>query len=122
MPGQIVHIEIPADDTAKSRQFWGGLFGWEFQAFPGPSEYHMTRLSESTGAAITNMEPGKQGTRSYFDVADIKAGAARVSELGGEAGEPMPVPGMGWFVTCKDPHGNEFGLWQNDTAAPAPTG
>jgi len=43
-------------------------------------------------------------------------------ELGGEANEPMPVPAMGWFATCKDPHGNEFGLWQNDTSAPAPTG
>jgi predicted enzyme related to lactoylglutathione lyase len=29
---------------------------------------------------------------------------------------------MGWFVTCTDPHGNEFGLWQNDPSAPAPTG
>jgi hypothetical protein len=26
--------------------------------------------------------------------------------------------GMGWFVTCTDPHGNEFGLWQNDEKAP----
>jgi predicted enzyme related to lactoylglutathione lyase len=32
------------------------------------------------------------------------------------------VPGMGWFATCTDPHGNEFGLWQTDTSAPAPTG
>jgi predicted enzyme related to lactoylglutathione lyase len=32
----------------------------------------------------------------------------------------MPVPNMGWFATCKDPHGNEFGLWQNDESAPAP--
>jgi predicted enzyme related to lactoylglutathione lyase len=48
------------------------------------------------------------------------AGAARVNELGGEANDPMPVPGMGWFSTCTDPHGNEFGLWQNDTSAPAP--
>ena len=123
MPGQIVHIEIPADDTAKSRQFWGSLFGWQFEAFPGsPSEYWMTRISEQGGAAITNMEPGKQGTRAYFDVEDIKAGAARVKELGGEADEPQPVPGMGWFVTCKDTQGNEFGLWQNDPSAPAPTG
>jgi predicted enzyme related to lactoylglutathione lyase len=122
MPGQIVHIEIPADDTAQARAFWGGLFGWEFQAFPGPSEYHMTRISDNSGAAITNMEPGKRGTRSYFDVDDIKAGAARVTELGGKASEPMPVPSMGWFVTCTDPHGNEFGLWQNDTAAPNPAG
>jgi predicted enzyme related to lactoylglutathione lyase len=27
---------------------------------------------------------------------------------------------MGWFSTCKDPHGNEFGLWQTDTSAPPP--
>jgi len=27
---------------------------------------------------------------------------------------------MGWFATCTDPQGNEFGLWQNDTSAPAP--
>jgi predicted enzyme related to lactoylglutathione lyase len=122
MPGQIVHTEIPADDTAASQAFWGSLFGWEFQSFPGPSEYHMARNSETSGVAITNMEPGKRGMRSYFDVDDINAGAARVTELGGEAGEPMPVPGMGWFSTCTDPHGNEFGLWQNDESAPAPTG
>ncbi|HEY7196987.1 MAG TPA: VOC family protein [Gaiellaceae bacterium] len=120
MPGQIVHMEIPADDTGKAREFWGSLFGWEFENYPGPSEYHMTRLGENQGLAISNMEPGKKGTRPYFDVDDINAGAARVNELGGQASEAMPVPGMGWFSTCTDPHGNEFGLWQNDTSAPNP--
>ena len=122
MPGQIVQIEIPADDTGKGREFWGGLFGWEFQSFPGPFEYHMARIGEQAGAAVTNMEPGKRGTRSYFDVDDINAGVTRVRELGGEANDPGPVPNMGWFATCKDPHGNEFGLWQNDPSAPAPEG
>ncbi len=122
MPGQPVHFEIPSDDTAKGREFWGSLFGWTFEAVPGPSEYHMTRVSDQAGAAITNMEPGKTGIRPYFDVDDINAGAARVKELGGEANDPMPVPGMGWFATCKDTAGNEFGLWQNDPAAPGPTG
>jgi predicted enzyme related to lactoylglutathione lyase len=122
MPGQPVHFEIPADDTAKGREFWGSLFGWQFQEFPGPSEYHMTRISDQAGAAITNMEPGKKGIRPYFDVDDINAGAARVKELGGEAGDPAPVPSMGWFSVCKDPMGNDFGLWQIDTSAPAPTG
>jgi uncharacterized protein len=121
MPGSIVHIEIPADDTEKGREFWGSLFGWQFQAFPGAPDYHMTQISDQTGAAITNMEPGKRGTRAYFDVDEINAGAARVKELGGEADEPQPVPGMGWFVTCKDTQGNEFGLWQNDVSAAAPT-
>lgn len=122
MPGQIVHLEIPADDTGKSTAFWGSLFGWQFQNYPGPSEYHMTQIGEQQGLAITNMEPGKRGTRPYFDVDDVNAGAARVRELGGEAGDAMPVPNMGWFATCTDPHGNEFGLWQTDPSAPAPTG
>jgi uncharacterized protein len=121
MAGQIVHIEIPADDTGAARGFYGGLFGWEFQSYPGPSEYYMTRLSDQQGGAITNMEPGKRGNRVYFDVPDINAGAAKVSELGGKADQPMPVPSMGWFVTCTDPHGNEFGLWQTDESAPAPS-
>ena len=34
MPGQMVHIEIPADDTGKGREFWGGLFGWQFRRIP----------------------------------------------------------------------------------------
>ena len=121
MPGKIVHLEIPADDTGKSREFWGSLFGWQFENYPGPSEYHMTRIDETSGAAITNMEPGKRGTRPYFEVDDVNAGAARVNELGGEAGEPMPVPNMGWFVVCTDVEGNEFGLWQTDESASMPS-
>jgi predicted enzyme related to lactoylglutathione lyase len=122
MAGEIVQVEIPADNTDKAREFWTGLFGWQWQQTEGPFEYHMTQISDRTGGAITNMEPGKRGTRVYFAVDDVNAGAARVRELGGEANEPAPVPGMGWFATCKDSEGNEFGLWQNDTAAPAPTG
>jgi predicted enzyme related to lactoylglutathione lyase len=115
MPGQMVHVEIPAGDTAKARDFWGGLFGWQFQEFPGPTEYY------TTGGAIYQPDPpDKRGARVYFDVDDINAGNARVSELGGEAGEALPVPGMGWFSVCKDTEGNEFGLWQNDESAPAP--
>src|SRR5436305_1252121 len=52
MPGQPVHIEIPADDTAKGREFWGALFGWQFESFPGPFEYHMARITDQAGAAL----------------------------------------------------------------------
>jgi predicted enzyme related to lactoylglutathione lyase len=48
--------------------------------------------------------------------------AARDREPGGEADQPGPVPGMGWFVTCPDPQGNKSGLWQTDPSAPAPAG
>jgi len=122
MPGQVVHLEIPADDTGQAREFYGGLFGWQFESYPGPSEYHMASVTDQSGVAITNMEQGKRGTRPYFAVDDINAGAARVNDLGGSADQPMPVPNMGWFATCKDPHGNEFGLWQTDPSATMPEG
>ena len=44
-----------------------------------------------------------------------------MKELGGDANDPRPVPGRGWFSTCKDPYGNDFGLWQNDPSAPEPS-
>ena len=119
MPGQMVHVEIPAGDTSKAREFWGGLFGWQFQEFPGsPTEYHTTQFTDTQGGAIMGAEGEKRGARVYFDTDDIKAHNALVTELGGEAGEAFPVPGMGWFSVCKDSEGNEFGLWQADENAP----
>jgi predicted enzyme related to lactoylglutathione lyase len=123
MPGQMVHVEIPAGDTSKAREFWSGLFGWQWQEVPGPTEYHMTRFSETSGGAVYAPDPAnKRGARVYFDVDDINAATAKVGELGGEAGGAMPVPGMGWFSINKDTEGNEFGLWQNDESAPEPSG
>ena len=118
MAGQPVHVEIPAVDTAKACEFWSSLFGWEFQAFEGsPSEYLMAQFSETSGGAIYKPDGATQGMRVYFDVDDIQAGSASVRELGGEAGDAMPVPGMGWFAYCTDVAGNEFGLWQTDPSA-----
>jgi len=62
MPGQIVHLEIPADDTAQAREFWGSLFGWQFENYPAPSEYHMTRLAEQQGDredVLSNVAAGR---------------------------------------------------------------
>jgi predicted enzyme related to lactoylglutathione lyase len=80
----------------------------------------MTQFSDGQGGAIYGEDDGSRGTRVYFDVDDINAGRDRVGELGGEAGEALPVPSMGWFAVCKDVEGNEFGLWQNDPNASMP--
>jgi hypothetical protein len=118
MAGEMVHVEIPAGDIGKAREFWGGLFGWQFEKFEGsPTEYHMTQFSETQGGAVMEADGDKRGTRVYFDVDDINAQLVRVGELGGEAGQAFPVPGMGWFAVCSDNQGNEFGLWQTDPNA-----
>jgi predicted enzyme related to lactoylglutathione lyase len=116
----MVHFEVPARDTARSLEFWGSLFGWQFESYPGPQEYHMARLGEQQGGAVAEATDDSRGIRLYFDVDDIQAAASRVGELGGEAQEPAPVPQMGWFTLCKDPEGNDFGLWQTDPEAPKP--
>jgi len=121
MAGKPVHIEFAAGNTGREKEFWSGLFGWQWESIPGPVEYHMTQIvPQETGGAVYAAEGDKRGLRVYFDVDDVNAGAAKVRELGGEAGEGMPVPGMGWFAYCTDTEGNEFGLWQNDPDAPAP--
>ncbi len=120
MAGRMVHVEIPSDDTGTGKQFWGSLFGWQFQAYPEGSEYHMTQLTDEMGAAVSGMEPGKRGLLVYFEIDDMDASVAKVRELGGQARDKMPVPSMGWFAVCKDPEGNDFGLWQHDTSAPVP--
>jgi predicted enzyme related to lactoylglutathione lyase len=32
-----VHVESPALDTQKARDFWGGLFGLKFEQYHAPS-------------------------------------------------------------------------------------
>jgi hypothetical protein len=125
MASKLVHFEVPAQDTNRALGFYGSMFGWEFQEYPGaPGGYHMTQTGEGQGGAIHGAADGGgiPGIFVYFDVDDINAGAARVRELGGEAEEPGPVPQMGWYARCKDTEGNGFGLWQNDESAPAPEG
>ena len=58
MAGEMVHIEIPTDDTAAQREFWGSLFGWQFESFPGPFEYHIARIDDRSGAAVMTTESG----------------------------------------------------------------
>jgi uncharacterized protein len=120
MSGEIVHIEIPGSaDTTQARAFWAALFGWQFMEVSGsPAEYFLARISKDQGAAVSGIEP-KRGIRPYFEVDDINASIIRITELRGEVYEKMSIPGSGWFALCRDPHGNQFGLWQNDPAAKA---
>ena len=36
---RVVHFEIPADNPERALDFYGKLFGWQFQKYPGPQDY-----------------------------------------------------------------------------------
>jgi predicted enzyme related to lactoylglutathione lyase len=110
-------MELPADDTKRARQFWGSLCGWEFQSMESPMEYHM--FPGEPGGGIYPSQEGERGPVVYFGSDDIDADLARVRELGGNADEKMPIPGMGWFARCTDTEGNAFSIYQDDSSAPA---
>lgn len=117
---RIVHFELPAEDTARARAFYGSLFGWQFQAWEGPIEYHMTEAGGEPGGAIYPRQADERGPVVYFGVDDIDASLARVAELGGavEQGK-QPIPGIGWYAHCRDTEGNPFSLFQSDESVPS---
>jgi predicted enzyme related to lactoylglutathione lyase len=118
MAGEVVHFEVPAQDVDRAQRFYSGLFGWEYGASQMPDmDYRMARVSETAGAAVFQSEDVTGHPNYYHDVPNIDEAVVKVSELGGEAENKAPVPGFGWFAKCKDSEGNEFHLWQSDTAA-----
>ncbi len=119
MEGQLVHFELPAQDSGRAKTFWSSLFGWKFHEWSGPVEYHMLDGNEP-GGAIYPAQDGKQGPVIYFGTGDIEKSVARVRELGGEAEDKQPIPTIGWFARCTDTEGNEFSLFQADESVPAP--
>jgi predicted enzyme related to lactoylglutathione lyase len=114
---RVVHLEIPAQDADRAQSFYEQLVGWEFNQAMEGMDYRMADLGEGQGAATWPAEGGESGLRVYFGVDDIDASLAKARELGGEAEEKAPVPGMGWFAACKDPEGNTFHFWQTDSSA-----
>ncbi len=109
----IVHFELPASDTKRARSFWGGLFGWKFQDWDGPVEYHLLEGGEPGGAIYPSEDAGS-GPLVYFGTDDIDTSVGKVRDLGGTADDKQPIPTIGWFSRCKDTEGNRFALFQSD--------
>jgi predicted enzyme related to lactoylglutathione lyase len=117
---KIVHFEVPAQDTGRAKEFWGSLFGVQFQTYEGPTEYYMFQNDDQTGGGIYPQQQGEKGLITYFNVEDIDAARQKIRDLGGSAEDKEPIPGMGWIARAKDTEGNDFSLWQSDENAPAP--
>ena len=116
MAGQMVHFEIWAVTPPRRRSSGRALR----LAVPGVSRCaqrvpHDAVLRDDRRGAIYGADGDKRGTRTYFDVDDINAGAG-VNDLGGDAGEAPPVP-AGLVRGRQDVQGNEFGLRQIDPDA-----
>jgi len=119
MAGEVVHIEIPADDVERVKGFYSALFGWSIKQIEG-MDYWLFAIEHTKpmgGGIMKRQSPGQVMT-NYFDVPSVDAYSAKVIGLGGKIiVSKMPVPGMGYFAVCLDTEGNSFGLWEDNKDA-----
>jgi uncharacterized protein len=99
--------------------FYGGLFGWEFEdVMPpeAPYRYFVARLRGLDVAAIRSIaegEPPMAVWRTYFWVDSAEEIADRIREAGGAVvSEPTDVADAGRTAVFTDPEGAEFRVWE----------
>jgi uncharacterized protein len=119
----VVWFEIPADNVERARTFYGKLFGWKIDKFPGPTAKPYWLIDTSSddasrnGGMLERQFPDHTIT-NYIAVPSVDKAAAKVEKLGGKICMPKTaVPQMGYFVLCNDTENNQFALWEVDGEA-----
>jgi predicted enzyme related to lactoylglutathione lyase len=117
MGNPFVHVEMMSTDAAKAKSFYGKLFDWDLEDFPGDNEgtYTLIKVGEGTGGGLMqNPMPGAPSMwMPYVLVDDLKATTDKAKSLGATVmKDTTEVPGMGTFVILGDPAGGMVGLWK----------
>ena len=77
----IVWFEIPADDVERAKSFYGALFDWKIEKFPGPMEYWHIDTGGSDdapdGGLLKRQQPQQQGITNYIGVTSVDESAAK---------------------------------------------
>jgi len=116
----IVHFEIIGTNPASLRDYYGELFGWEFQTGNAATEAVSQKgnygfVDGSTNGGINGGVGGGEGHEArvlfYVSVPDVEEALATAERLGGKRvmgpeGEPGTIV-VGHFT---DPEGNLIGV------------
>ncbi len=118
--GDITHIDIPVEDFARARAFYGPLFGWDIQEAPGFEGYPMWQApNKISGGGLAPRDADFTAPRSYVEVDSIDDLLGQVVALGGEVRAPKSqIDATSWWAVVADPDGNVIGLYEGSTATP----
>jgi uncharacterized protein len=120
-PGAFSWVDLSTSDPAAAKQFYGGLFGWEFDDLPvgDGAVYTMCRLGGKSVSAMSAQQEQERAQgipphwNSYVTVEDVDAGAAKAREPGGNVlVEPFDVLDAGRMAVVADPTGAVFSMWE----------
>ena len=112
MPSPLCHFELMSNDVDRCREFYGKLFGWQFDDQTMPGYTLINAGTEPTGGLMPKPADAPNACMSvYFQVDDVDAALEQVQELGGRVVVPhTPIPNVGSFAMIADPEGIVLGL------------
>ncbi len=116
-PGTPCWVSLMVHGLAATQEFYGALFGWEFQ--PGPQQlgpYVRALLDGREVAGIGQLPPDRHlpiAWTPYLASNDADLTADTVRLCGGTVGVgPLDAAEAGRMAICSDPSGAVFGIWQ----------
>jgi hypothetical protein len=115
MANPFVHLELNTTDLKKAKEFYGAMFGWEFQDNDmGPMGIYSTFKPDSgPGGGMYASAQGDKGWMAYVGVEEIKSATAKAKSLGAEVCmDSHEIPHVGWMSVLKDPTGVSIALFQ----------
>ncbi|MFE0102586.1 VOC family protein [Streptomyces sp. NPDC059009] len=116
-PGTPCWVSLMAHGLDATQEFYGSLFGWEFQ--PGPEQlgpYVRAMLDGHEVAGIGQLPPDHHlpiAWTPYLASDDVDVTAEAVRHCGGTIGVgPLDAGDAGRMAIASDPSGAVFGIWQ----------
>jgi uncharacterized protein len=123
---KVVHFEIPVDNEARAKDFYGSVFDWELNDNDmGGGNIYTTVTTVAIDDQMRPKEPGainggimKRSSPTpspviTIGVESIDDALKKVEASGGSTITPRtPIPDMGAFAYFKDSEGNTMGLWE----------
>jgi uncharacterized protein len=123
---KVVHFEIPVDDEARAKEFYGSIFEWDLEsADMGGGVTYTTAMTVPVDENMVAKEPGainggimKRTSDTPTPVITIQVGSIdealkKIEAGGGSTIQPRTeIPNMGAFGYFKDSEGNVMGLWE----------
>ena len=117
----ITWFEIPADNVDRAKKFYGELFAWKIERFPGPQDYwHIDTdgADETPDGALKKRKHPQEPVVNYVSVDSVTEFSKKIEKLGGKiCMAKTAVPEMGYFAICQDPENNVFALWERNENA-----
>lgn len=122
----VVHFELPYKVGIRVRKFYGEVFGWQIECLGATMGDYMLATTATVDAkpdapagAINGgffpFEPEMpyQCPSLVIGVKSITEHIDKICKSGGQVlGKPHKIPGIGLYVSFKDPEGNRLSILQ----------